>query len=134
MLYRVKHNFTSRPHRKSTALCIGQHTYKELAYDCFYGTKRKVQRTSAYCGGGWNLHRVSMTGVNLYTNISMAYPGGGPPKPGGGGNGIPGGKPGGLKPGGGPGMPGGAKGIGGRAREGIPAKRIYCGQKKFTLE
>ena len=48
------------------------------------------------------------------------YPGGGPAKPGGGGKGIPGGKPGGLNPGGGSGIPGGAKGIGGRAREGGP--------------
>jgi len=53
-----------------------------------------------YCGG-WN-------------------PGGGPENPGGGWNGMPGGKPGGLNPGGGPGIPGGAKGIGGRASEGGP--------------
>jgi hypothetical protein len=60
----------------------------------------------------------------------MTYPGGGPANPGGGGNGIPGGNPGGLNPGGGPDMPGGAKGMGGRAREGIPTK----GDMKLTKE
>jgi len=55
--------------------------------------------------------------------IESAYPGGGPPKPGGGGKGMPGGKPGGLKPGGGPAIPGGAKGMGGRCREGAPTKK-----------
>lgn len=46
--------------------------------------------------------------------LKFMYPGGGPPKPGGGpggnpGPGIPGGKPGGRKPGGGPCRPGGPK-------------------------
>lgn len=51
----------------------------------------------------------------------MTYPGGGPPKPGGGGGkGIPGGKPEGRKPGGGPGIPGAANGTGGRAMGGPP--------------
>ena len=52
--------------------------------------------------------------------LATTYPGGGPAKPGGGGNGMPGGKPGGLNPGGGPGIPGGANGIGGLARAGAP--------------
>lgn len=56
----------------------------------------------------------------MYRIKNDSYPGGGPAKPGGGGKGIPGGKPGGRKPGGGPGIPGGAKGMGGRANEGGP--------------
>ena len=54
--------------------------------------------------------------------LDRAYPGGGPPKPGGGGKGMPGGKPGGRKPGGGgPGIPGGPpKGTGGLAKAGAP--------------
>ena len=53
-------------------------------------------------------------------NYNDSYPGGGPANPGGGGKGMPGGKPGGRKPGGGPDIPGGAKGMGGRANEGGP--------------
>jgi len=63
----------------------------------------------------------------------MTYPGGGPANPGGGGNGIPGGNPGGLNPGGGPDMPGGAKGIGGRAKEGIPTKGDIKVTKKMAM-
>lgn len=53
-----------------------------------------------------------------------SYPGGGPAKPGGGANGIPGGKPGGLKPGGGPDIPGGPNDMGGRCKEGGPTKDL----------
>jgi hypothetical protein len=52
----------------------------------------------------------------------LTHPGGGPAKPGGGGKGIPGGKPGGRKPGGGPGMPGG-NGMGGRATVTLGGKK-----------
>lgn len=67
------------------------------------------------------------------------YPGGGPPKPGGGGKGMPGGppgKPGGRKPGGGaPGMPGGANGMGGLAMPPGPPPEMaqddeYCMQTR----
>jgi len=61
----------------------------------------------------------------VYWIKNDTYPGGGPAKPGGGGKGMPGGKPGGRKPGGGPGIPGGAKGIGGRANEGGPTITNY---------
>lgn len=80
-------------------------------------------RVYVYCGGGWNLR----DSKEIYASIDVTLmdkrltnPGGGPPKPGGGGKGIPGGKPGGRKPGGGPGIPGGAKGIGGLAIPGAP--------------
>lgn len=61
-----------------------------------------------------------------------AHPGGGPAKPAGGGNGIPGGKPGGRKPGGGPGIPGGAKGIGGRAMPGIPTENRLVSTRRHA--
>lgn len=65
------------------------------------------------------------------SKVVRTHPGGGPPKPGGGGKGMPGGapgKPGGLNPGGGPGIPGGAKGIGGRCKEGGPTRTAKSGE------
>jgi hypothetical protein len=65
---------------------------------------------------------------HVLDKVMGSYPGGGPPKPGGGANGIPGGMPGGRNPGGGPpGMPGGPpKPIGG----GIPPTRVGSVNKK----
>ncbi len=72
------------------------------------------------------MKNILISGLKQQSNAEI-YPGGGPGKPGGGGpggKGIPGGKPGGLNPGGGPGIPGGGKGIGGRAKEGGPTKKM----------
>ena len=65
------------------------------------------------------VYRLNLKSNNIHQTAT--YSGGGPANPGGGGNGIPGGKPGGLNPGGGPGMP---EAKGGRA-DGGPTMRIF---------
>jgi hypothetical protein len=91
-------------------------------------------------GGGWKLTVPEMSKVGTeYDRTDTTYPGGGPPKPGGGGKGIPGGIPGGRKPGGGPpGIPGGIPpkpiggGIGAPTVRKSSCQHFYSNHTRFT--